>query len=195
MNLVGTFSDSKLVRRVPIVTVDLTLPAHARWREVLAQCDGAGVDYKMMLADTRRQLDQSLLKGCIVDIRSNTRSLLGGILRGLLFSAIALVGRLFFLYWQDIVALATLLKMNPGELLLANILYEILGGCTSFICADKGDSSGRPLLARTLDWPLLELAKYTVQFEWKDAHGTLFYSVGWLGYVGNNHMLRLHCDV
>ncbi|CAM9895854.1 unnamed protein product, partial [Ectocarpus fasciculatus] len=169
--------------KVPTLVVQLDDPPKERWENVIKQCDTRRFDYKKQIAEVRNHVD-SLLEGLPVDMRSTSPSLLGRFLRqcALLFLAVAC--RLFFAYSEDVIALAECCQVPIGELFVANILYEVLGGCTSFVCADKDDPQRRPLLGRTLDWPFVELDRYTAQFEWRDEGGVVFESVGWLGYVG-----------
>lgn len=122
-------------------------------------------------------------------LRSTSSSAVGQWLRYLLLLLLGAVCRMCFKYSEDIVALAALVHHMPGEIFLANMAYEVLGGCTSVVVSD---AVGKPMLARTMDWPMTLLAKYTVEFQWirSSSDGsvcepeTLFYSVGWPGYVG-----------
>ena len=177
------FGNTNLVKPVPVLHVDLGTPPNIRWKVVFEQCQNQGLDYEAEVAEIKARMD-SMLEFQFVDLRSTTQSVFGLGLRWLIFCFLWVMGSVFFTYWEDLKAIAELLELNPGELLVANLLYEILGGCTSFICTNGSDPLGRPMLARTLDWPFDELAKYTVQLQWKYEGKLIFESVGWLGAVG-----------
>jgi hypothetical protein len=81
----------------------------------------------------------------------------------------------FSLYKEDICALADCYGISSGELLFANMLYELMGGCTSIICQEmpggnnaSGSAAPHPRLlhGRTMDWPFNSLAKSTLHFIW-----------------------------
>lgn len=176
------FKASTFVKPVGSIHVDLSAAPEERWKRAMDEANRL-VDIDAMISDTRRHVDDLLGLVSIVDVSSSTQSWIGIFLRSLLFSVFALICSLFCSYSADITALAVHLHIPKGELFLANVLYEAFG-CTSFICADSNDPSGRPMLARTLDWPFIELAKYTLQFRWVRDDEVIFESIGWLGFVG-----------
>ena len=79
-------------------------------------------------------------------------------------------------------ACAAACGVSSGELALLNYLYEIAAKCSSFI-VERPD--GRPLHARTLDWPgCAVLCACTVRVRFKRSGAVLYESVTWPGYLG-----------
>lgn len=201
-----TFGGCRHVSQCPVVFVEAEASAEPRWRDVLRQTAEHGLSVEALIKDVRVHVDEYLsLVESLLDVKSTTTSPIGRACRCLFFAFFSCVCSLFFTYAEDLFALAGLLELHPGELYLANVLYELFGGCTSVVCSDGSDlgdgGRGRPMLSRTLDWPFHELAGYTLHFKWvrrkapqgsSDAgagagagtHDVLFESVGWVGFVG-----------
>ena len=164
MKFDSVFQKCTFVKGLPLITVNLALPPLARWRAVLDECSQHNVSVPNLIKESQAYLDSLLPQKCSVfDFRSTSTSWLGQWLRYCFLLLLGLLCRLFFTYSEDVVALASLVNLYTGEIFLANIAYEVLGGCTSFVVHDE---QNKPMLGRTLDWPMPMLAKYTVQFRW-----------------------------
>jgi hypothetical protein len=135
----------------------------------------------------------------VVDVRSSTKTRGGQLCRWLLFFGLHVICRIFYHEYAEYKCLAKLLKLPVGELFIGNILYEVFGGCTTFVCSERNRRSGRekakPVMGSTLDWPFLSLAKYTVHFEWERDGKVAFHSVGWFGAVGVMTGVKAGCFI
>jgi hypothetical protein len=181
------FERKRFIKPLPVVVINLSLPPTERWQNAVIEGQDQGVEVSKLIIEAREHVDillQLIAPISIVDVTSVTKSFVGIVLRSFLFVFFGIICRLFALYFADIVALSHLLKISVGELYLANILYEMFGGCTSFICSDGEDPHCRPMMARSLDWPFTELAKHTVHFVWVRDDKVLFESTTWFGFVG-----------
>ena len=186
MDYKDIFQGVRFVKPVPTLTVRLDVSPLERWTRVIKECEENGISMEQLLQETLRYIDSFLPRTRLVDMRSTSSSWVGGVIRWFCLFWLGIWCRLFFAYSEDVEAFAGLIKRPVGELFLANVAYEVLGGCTTFIARDENDL---PILCRTLDWPFASLAKYTVQFRWVSSSSDgvdipLFYSVGWPGYVG-----------
>lgn len=82
----------------------------------------------------------------------------------------------------ELEACAAVCGVPPGEIALLNYLYELKAKCSSFVVARP---DGRPLHARTLDWPgCAVLCACTVRLRFLRAGRLLFESLTWPGYLG-----------
>lgn len=168
------FSTSKFVTPLPVVVVDLSKgPQNGRWSSL---SDAVNLD--ALVTETRQLADEIIFKTIGLS-KSSTFCIIFKVIIVYLMGAFL---SWFTAYHQDVKALAKLLKLHVGELFLVNIIYEISGGCTSFVAIDCEDSC--PIHGRTLDWPTNFLAKYSIHFIWTRNNEVLFHSVGWPGYVG-----------
>nr|AID57156.1 ceramidase 1 [Emiliania huxleyi] len=83
----------------------------------------------------------------------------------------------------ELEACAAVCGVPAGELALLNYLYELKAKCSSFVVAQRG--SGRPLHARTLDWPgCAVLCECTVRLRFLRGGRLLYESLTWPGYLG-----------
>ena len=83
---------------------------------------------------------------------------------------------------HELEACAALCGVPAGELALLNYLYELKAKCSSFVVARP---DGRPLHARTLDWPgCAVLCACTVNVRVSRGQRLLYESLTWPGYLG-----------
>lgn len=173
-----TFAGCTHVKPVGRLVIDLDLPPELRW-EHLRTCGVVKVDE--LVCSARLYVDETCL-GLGLPPLANGTSLCLRWCRGFLFWVLGRLCAWTHPYSADLRAVAQVYRIPLGELYIANLLYELLGGCTSFVCVDG--ASGKLLHGRTLDWPFIPLGKHTIQMEWVSGGQTLFQSVGWPGYVG-----------
>ena len=141
------FASSKNVKSLPVVHVDLSLSAaNGRWA---ALSELEEFDLPTLVRETQEYVDEMCSSAGFPDRKSWTGRCFFFVV--FLFASIV---SYFFQYRDDIVELAKVLNLHVGELFIANVLHEILGGCTSFVCHDKDDPLRRPIHGRTLGNPL-----------------------------------------
>lgn len=149
------------MRSIPIVPIDLDLPAEERWSAL------PGFMRRSASALSRR-IDQK------------TPFLVGPLMRFLT--------KFRNPFRADIKALASILGVPFNTALAGNLAYELTSadrmlsfGCT---CGVTHDPKLGLVHIRTLDWEIEGLGKYAVIFKFEGAPAGLFYSVGWPSYVG-----------
>jgi hypothetical protein len=184
MNYDDVFEGGKFIKRLPIVEIDLSLSANQRWIPLFEK-----VDKNQLIKDFR---------GHVCDIIGfdvyQSNNILVKTIKYIVFAILGLFARYLF-YYEDLKAISLLLEIPPEELFLGNIVYEILGGCTSIVCGDADDPFHRPLHLRTLDLPCFPLAKHTVHLIYIRSSNTsssnstltkqiLYHDCGWPGTVG-----------
>eukprot|EP01050_Picozoa_sp_SAG11_P017571 SAG11_NODE_2548_length_3231_cov_14.685504_3_plen_436_part_00 len=82
----------------------------------------------------------------------------------------------------EVEACALACDVPPAELALVNYLYELKAKCSSFVVSR---TDGRPLHARTLDWPgCAVLSACTVRLRVLRGGRLLYEAVSWPGYLG-----------
>lgn len=84
------------------------------------------------------------------------------------------------IYKEELLAISAQLNIDPGMLLLLQLVYETFASCTSVIV--KTDT--HPVHIRTMDWNLHILRKLTFQAKFKFKNKTLFTGTSWAGYLG-----------
>ena len=148
---------------VPAIDVDLDLPPAERW--------AWATSYQQHF----RSAQKLVLDGFGVDatrpppmwIRASARAMLWAVPAGLR---------------EEVVACAAACDESPGELALLNYLYELKAKCSSFV-VPRAD--GRPLHARTLDWPgCAVLCECTVRLRFLRDGKLLYEALSWPGYLG-----------
>lgn len=161
------FSECRYIKELPIIDINLDLPPEQRWNHLRLNTEI--VDEIRLHAEELGIYSRNIWPRALI--------------RFVFFLVRWLILPLFS-FSGDIFALARLYAIHPSELFLANIIYEISGGCTSFVCTDRSDLHQRPIHARSMDWPFRPLAKHSVQFRWYKGGHIIFHSVGWIGQVG-----------
>ena len=171
---------------LPFVEINLDLPPKERWeplRSIKKQTSSSSrkvevIDLKDLVRDTRKYIDKHI--GFSFALSTN-KSIV--IVRTVLFAVVSFFAWLFFNYNDDLRALAVIMNAHPGEIVMANFIYECSVACTSFIAHDK--LTGRPIHGRSLDWPFQKLARYTTHFSFTRDNGRCRYDViGWPGMTG-----------
>ena len=164
------------VRPLPTLEVDLDLSPSLRWSGIRSV-----VDPKEVVSNARRYVDETCSTYGLPRVATSAGGFWLSVGRWLMFAVMGIICRVFSRYAADLSAVAKEYEISLGELFIANLLYELLGGCTSFVVS-SGPS--QLLHGRTLDWPFIPLAKHTCTIVWKRNGTVLYQSVGWPGYVG-----------
>lgn len=165
--------------QVPTMVINLDLPAEERWKEV-------ALKYK------------DKIKALIGDLKSLI-SEFGIVGKEIIVFIDNYVGNLADTlpdpYKGEIKGLVKYTEINPGEIVLYNIFYEVFTVCTSIIAED---SKGNLYHGRNLDFGLFmgwDLKNHTwriseslrpmiINLEFQKNHKTVFKSVNFAGYVG-----------
>lgn len=173
------------MKTIPIITVDLDLPAEERWADVPKSLQQAGL-----------RLVRKMKKD------DPTKGVAGHMLR--------LVTKAVNPYRDDIKAWATLLNTGMGDVVAANFTYELVmaahaAGDRRESAAEKAKSTWKKIKKatglgctsgagwsreegmihlRTLDWPLAGLGKSIVVFHMINAPAGDYYNIAFPGFVG-----------
>lgn len=84
------------------------------------------------------------------------------------------------MYKEELLSISKQTNINPGLLLLMQLVYEAFAACTSVIVKTEH----YPIHIRTMDWDLSILRKLTFQAKFKFNNKTLFTGTTWAGYLG-----------
>lgn len=84
------------------------------------------------------------------------------------------------MYKEELLSISRQININPGLLLLLQLVYESFAACTSVIVKTEK----HPIHIRTMDWDLPILKKLTFQAKFKFKNKTLFTGTSWAGYLG-----------
>ncbi len=162
------------MKTIPVITVDLDLPARERWAEV-----------PKALQQTARRLARKM------KAEDTTKGVAALTLR--------LVTKAINPYRDDLKAWATLTGTDIGDLVVANFAYELAMaaqvaesiwekmkklrglGCTAGATWSREEGM---IHLRTLDWPLAGLGKSAVVFHMINAPAGDFYNIAFPGFVG-----------
>ncbi len=85
-------------------------------------------------------------------------------------------------YSKEIQSISEVCNINFGDLVLAQIIYELSACCTS--CIYKDPNSNETIHFRTMDWPLKTLANLTIKVDFYSQSQLLYSCVTWAGFVG-----------
>lgn len=142
----------------PTFIIHLDAPPEKRWRKVIEHYkeyipDASSIACKLLGATTVKLLTPLLR----LSFRSN-----------------------MIMYKEELQAIATQINMDPGLLLLLQLVYESFAACTSVIA----NTETHPIHIRTMDWDLPILKKLTFQAKYKIRNKTIFTGTSWAGYIG-----------
>jgi len=84
------------------------------------------------------------------------------------------------MYKEELLSISNQTNINPGLLLLLQLVYEAFAACTSVVVKTER----YPIHIRTMDWDLSILRKLTFQAKFKFKNKTLFTGTSWAGYLG-----------
>jgi N-acylethanolamine-hydrolysing acid amidase len=84
------------------------------------------------------------------------------------------------MYREELLSISKQTSIDPGLLLLLQLVYEAFAACTSVIVKTER----YPIHIRTMDWNLPILRKLTFQAKFKFKNKTLFTGTSWAGYLG-----------
>lgn len=152
-------SAANLTRNAPSYIIDLDLPPEERWTCLLAE-------YKEKLKSLILSVEKSLGNSLLVDAAASLLSKL-------------LSTKRFALYSGEMESIASAIGVDVGKVVMLQLAYEMYGACTSM--AFDGD---QPVLWRSMDWNVPQLADLTVQLEFQTEGKTVFRAASWVGYVG-----------
>ena len=182
------FDKCKYVKKLPTVEIDLDKPPSLRWKPLI---DHKDVDHNSIIVFARSYTDDIFEFYGFPRI-SESESYVIIAIKSFIFFMFSIIA-LNFEYYNDLIALAKAFNIHPGELFIANILYEFLAGCTSFICVNKDDKLKRLMHVRTLDWPMIKLNKHSTHFIFKKDKKILYHNIGWPGQLGCMTAVRQGC--
>ena len=149
---------SQLKTDCPTFTIHLDAPPERRWTQVIEH-------YKEYIPEATNVACDLLGK--------NTVKLLTPMLN-LAFNTNQII------YKNELLAIANQVSIEPGLLLLLQLVYESFAACTSVIVRTKT----HPIHIRTMDWDLPILRKLTFQGKFKIKNKTIFIGTSWAGYIG-----------
>lgn len=173
------FKESKYVKKLPIVEIDLDLSPSLRWIPLI---DHKDIDHNCVIEFARSYADDIFEYYGYPRI-TESKSFIILLIKSFVFTLFSIIAY-NFTYYDDLIALAKVLNIHPGELFIGNILYEFLAGCTSFICINSDDKLKRLMHVRTLDWPFIKLNKHSTHFIFKKNNKVVYENVGWPGQIG-----------
>ncbi|KAJ5078345.1 acid amidase [Anaeramoeba ignava] len=154
---------------IPRFIINLDEPPETRWHEVVEK-------YKSCYKEVLEFLD-----GMIKEIFGS--GLIGKFMKKIansIFGSIAKSGAVFF--GKELQAIAKQSKFPLGSLLLLNIAYELSAACTSIVTQRSDDN--KFVLARTMDWEMPFLKKFTIEIDFRRNGETVFIGTTWPGYAG-----------
>jgi len=180
--LAGAWAAASHVRPLPRIVLRGDTP-EARWRALVA---ADGVDVPAILAAARAFTRD--LAAAVLGLAAGGAAV--GVIVALLVACFGVLAR-FSQYRRELAAIAAAVPATTvGELFLLNCVYE-LTACTAVVVADGSDAVRRPLLGRTLDWPMPALAGLGAVAVHQTADGrTLHESATWPGLVGDLTVVR-----
>ena len=142
----------------PEFTIHLDYPPDKRWNKVISY-------FKEYIPKATKIAEQMLGK--------NTVRLLQPIMNLATYSN-------SIMYKEELLSISKQTNINPGLLLLLQLVYEAFAACTSVIVKTER----HPIHIRTMDWDLPILKKLTFQAKFKFKNKTLFTGTTWAGYLG-----------
>ena len=173
------FNDSKYVKRLPIVEINLDQPPSLRWMPLVNHKE---IDHNSVIEFARSYADDIFEYYGFPRI-TESKSFIILFIKSFVFTIFSIIAY-NFTYYDDLIALAKILRIPAGELFIGNILYEFLAGCTSFICINNDDKLKRLMHVRTLDWPFIKLNKHSTHFIFKKNNRIVYENIGWPGQIG-----------
>ena len=148
---------------VPVVDVNLDDPPAVRWAWVASYAQHFNAARQLILGEIGIEADAPTP----LWVRAGARVIL---------SAVPSAMRV------ELEACSAVCGVPASELALLNYLYELKAKCSSFVVARH---DGRPLHARTLDWPgCAVLCECTVRLRFLRGGSLLYESLTWPGYLG-----------
>lgn len=142
----------------PQFIIHLDAPPHKRWTAVINH-------FKEYIPDAAKIASDLL--------GAKTVKLLTPLLRMCFYSDL-------LMYKEELEAIASQININPGLLLLLQLVYESFAACTSVVV----NTEENPIHIRTMDWDLPILKKLTFQAKYKIRNKTIFSGTSWAGYIG-----------
>jgi hypothetical protein len=86
----------------------------------------------------------------------------------------------YVLYKEELQSIAKVCEIPFGQLVILQLMYELSACCTSGVFY----LDGIPLHIRTMDWPLPQLKKLTIEIQWTRGGQLVYQSLTWAGYIG-----------
>ncbi len=86
----------------------------------------------------------------------------------------------YVLYRDELQSIAKLCDIPFGQLVILQLMYELSACCTSAVFY----LDGIPLHIRTMDWPLPQLKKLTIEIQFTRGGQVVYQSLTWAGYIG-----------
>lgn len=85
-------------------------------------------------------------------------------------------------YANEIKGIAKAVKVNIGDIVLSNLMYDVTTFCTSIV---SQDAKGQIWHSRNLDFPVFHtLKKLTISVDFKQSGKTVYSAVTFAGYIG-----------
>jgi hypothetical protein len=139
-------------------TIALNASPEEKWQTIIR-------DFKPEILDIYQKLDQTYSK----------------FISGFFSQAIGLSSYLgCVLHDKEINYIAKACGIPFGKLVLLQIMYELSACCTSAVFPLDGEL----IHFRTMDWPLMELKKLTIQINFQKENKTQYSVITWAGYIG-----------
>ncbi len=88
----------------------------------------------------------------------------------------------FVLHKKELESISQICGISFGDLVIAQIIYELSASCTSLIYKDP--VSNEIIHFRTMDWPLHKLADLTTNVDFYKNNKLIYSCVTWAGFVG-----------
>ncbi len=86
----------------------------------------------------------------------------------------------YIMHKKEIQSISEQCNINFGDLVLAQIIYELSACCTSLIYKHDGEY----IHFRSMDWPLKNLADLTITIDFFKNNKLVYSTVTWAGFVG-----------
>jgi hypothetical protein len=154
-------------RDVPLITIDLDKSPTERWAPIVDKYKG-----ELLAAD------QQLQKFAGDNLPWVTRLLADGLISSLSTAS----KRGAVVYGQELAALADMVGISLGRLVLLQLVYEASATCTSIVVQNE---DGSVFHARTMDWEMpFSVEALTVELIFRSHGRELFRASSWAGYVG-----------